>query len=185
MQDNQSIASFKQFKIYLLTKALATEYSDEITKSLDQIPLVGKHIKENLLSDFKGEKMLHGKWQHSLIAVDDNEIFAGVVIGSEREKENNIWYSKNSIYINDFAVSPKFQKLGLGKFLIKAWVAYNKSVGFVELQEELRFTVQTNSAEWNNHVHKIYESTGFKKFATKPYDNRVDNVYILDYQKSK
>lgn len=174
------IASFKQFKIYLLTKELATQYSEEIIKSLDKIPLVENHTKEQLLSDFKGEKILHGKWKHSLVAVDNNGIFAGVVIGFEREKEDNVWYPKNCIYINDFAVSPEFQKLGLGTFLIKTWVKYNTVIGFLELSGELRFIVQTNAAAWNKSVHKIYESVGFRKFATKPYPNRTDNVYLLE-----
>lgn len=180
LQDKTAIASFKQFKIYCLTKKLARKYSNEIIESLDQIPLIEKHTEEQLLSDFKSKRILYGKWDHSIIAIENDGIFAGVVIGSERKKEDNLWYSQNCVYINDFAVSPQFQKQGLGKFLIKTWINYNKSIGFLKLQGKLRFAAQTNGDKWNEHVHKIYESGGFKKFATKPYNNRIDNVYLLE-----
>lgn len=174
------IAEYKQFKIYLLTKELAQEYADKIVEIIDQIPLAEPHSKEQLLSGFKGERKLHEKWKHSLIVFSENQKVAGVLIASEREKEDNDLYPVNCIYMNSFAVSPSFQKQGLGKFLLLTCLEYNKTKGFLELDGKLRFAVQTNSAEWNRHVQELYEELGFKKAGIKTYDNRVDYVYRLE-----
>lgn len=84
--------------------------------------------------------------------------------------------------MSEIAVSNKFQKRGLGKYLIQLWLEYNKIIGFVELNGILKFCVQTNKAEWNKHVQKLYESYGFKKVAEKQYNNRTDNIYNLYYE---
>src|SRR5690606_18131351 len=120
----------------------------------------------------------HKKWEHGLIALADND-FAGLIVGYEREAESNNQYPENSIYVSDFAVDSKYQKKGLGKFLVETWLSYNQDKGFLELDGKLRFSLQTNSADWNNHVQNLYESYGFRKIATKQYDNRTDNVYFL------
>lgn len=174
------LAEHKHFKIYTLSKEFAEEYSEDINKILVEIPLSESQTKEELLSDFKGERKLHEKWKHSLIAFDENQKVAGVVISSEREAEDNDLYPDNCIYLNSFAVGADFQKQGLGKFLLLTWLEYNKSKGFLELEGKLKFALQTNSAEWNLHVQKLYEELGFKKIGTKPYPNRVDNVYALE-----
>ena len=174
-----TIASYQEFQIKQLTKELAQQFADDIVAALDQIPLTEKHSVEKVLADTKGERVLHAKWEHSLIAVDEQNTFAGVVIGYEREKEDNDQYPENSIYLNDVAVSANFQKRGLGKFLVNEWLKFNKEVGYKKLDGFLCFTVQTNKAEWNSHVQKLYESVGFHKRAEKMYDNRTDNVYSL------
>ncbi len=174
------VAEYKQFQIYLLTRDLAEEYAAQINSVVNQIPLSASQTREELLSDFKGERKLHEKWKHSLIGFDENQKLAGVIIASEREKENNEQYSENCIYINSFAVNSNYQKQGLGKFLLQTFISYNSPLGFKELSGKLKFAVQTNSEDWNNYVQNLYESVGFKKTATKAYDNRVDNVYFLE-----
>lgn len=181
MNNKNFISSFKQFKIYRLTKTLTMKHSDKIIESLDQIPKVEKQTRKLLMSLHKGKRKLHGKWTHSLIAIDDTGAFAGIAIGYEREKENNLWYPQNCIYLNEFAVISGFQKLGLGRFLLETWIDYNKSIGFIKLQGKPKLAAQTNKAKWNKHVGKIYKSAGFKKYTTKPYANRTDDIYLIEY----
>lgn len=170
--------TFKEFKIIPLTKELAKKYADDICIALDQIPLVEPHTYEQLMAESKGERIFGKKWDHSLIALAGDD-FAGIITGYERKLEDNEQYPYNSIYANDFAVAEQHQKKGLGKFLVETWLDYNKSIGFLELDGDLKFSLQTNSAAWNKHVQELYESFGFKKIATKTYDNRTDNVYFL------
>lgn len=158
---------------------LAKKYHDEICKALDLIPEVEPHTLEHLLMEHKGERILHKKWDHSFILLDGDQ-FVGIAIGYEREAEGNDQFPKHSLYMNDLAISENYQKQGLGKFLLKLWLEKNTQIGFLELDGALRFSVQTNSADWNSHVQKLYESFGFKKIAEKEYDNRTDNVYVLE-----
>ena len=101
-----------------------------------------------------------------------------MIIGYEREREGNAQYPRNSIYLSDFAVSQDFQKQGLGKFLVQCWLEYNTKIGFLELEGDLAFSVQTNSAAWNAHVQNMYESFGFRRIAEKQYENRVESVFF-------
>ena len=176
------LITFNEFDIFPLSKDTAAKFAVKINTALDQIPLVDKHTADQLLAETKGDRILYAKWVHSLIALTSNMDFAGIIIGYERIHEDNDQYPLNSIYLNDFAVSAGHQKKGLGKYLVKTWLDYNQTVGFKELDGKLRFSVQTNSAEWNKHVQVLYESCGFKKTATKQYDNRIDYVYVLDVE---
>lgn len=174
----QVLYSYKDCTIYKIDPQLVDTYAKEICESLDQIPLVAQHTKEQLLATKKADKSLHHKFDHSLIALSKGR-YVGVILGYEREAEGNSQYPRNSIYLSDLAVSSDFQKEGLGKFLVKSWLEYNKKVGFLKLDGRLSFSVQTNSAEWNKHVQGLYTAFGFKKIAEKKYDNRVDFVYFL------
>lgn len=174
-----ALYTFQQFKIYALNEDLIKHYSKDICDSLDQIPLVEKHTQERLFMMQKGERKLHKKWEHSLIALYNNE-YAGIIVGYERESENNVQYPRDSIYLNDLAVHTKFQNKGLGRFLVDCWLKHNKGVGFLTLTGTLVFSVQTNTADWNKHVQNLYTSFGFHKIAEKIYENRTDNVYVLE-----
>ena len=171
---------FEKFQIYSLIKDLAEKYVDDIIAALNLIPEIDKHNINDVLSEKKGERILHAKWKHSLIVLTADGEFVGVIIGYEREKEDNNQYPENSIYLNDLAVNGKFQKRGVGKFLTMVWLDWNKKIGFIELTGKLRFSVQTNKQDWNSHVQKLYEAVGFKKIAEKNYNNRTDNVYSLN-----
>ncbi|MEK7572214.1 MAG: GNAT family N-acetyltransferase [Patescibacteria group bacterium] len=175
----RQVNNFGDYRLYPLTEALARRYAEDICASQDQIPLVEKHTLDQLLAVSNDKRVFHKKWDHSLIALTTTGAYAGIIIGYEREKENNERYPYNSIYVGSFAVAQKHQKKGLGKALLQAWLGYNKQKGFLALDGKLRFSLQTNSAAWNKHIQALYESFGFKKIATKTYDNRVDNVYFL------
>lgn len=164
-----------------LTKEVAVAYSNSICTALDGIPLVEPHTPEQILSETKGDRVLWHKWQHSLIALHES-IFAGVIIGYERESEGTAQYPRNSIYLSDFAIAVDYQQQGLGRLLVEEWLEHNWQVGFAQLTGNLCFSVQTNAAEWNRHVQKLYESFGFKRIAEKQYENRTDIVYWLDAQ---
>jgi ribosomal protein S18 acetylase RimI-like enzyme len=176
----EPVHTFKNFTIYLLSPNLLKKYADEITFAMDQIPSGNPHTLDVLLAETKGSRILHKKWQHSLIALDEHQQFAGIIIGYEREKEANEYYPFNTLYLNSLAVSPTVQKQGLGRFLVQFWLEYNRKLGFIDLDGELHFATQTTAADWNHHVQTLYESFGFKKIATKQYENRTDNVYLLE-----
>lgn len=175
----EHVTNFQEFKIYKLTKNVAEKYLEDIVDALDLIPQVDKYTSDIVLSENKGDRILHAKWEHSLIALTDQNEFAGIVFGYEREKEGNNMYPENSIYLSDLAVSKNYQRKGLGKFLVHQWLEFNKKKGFLELAGPLKFSVQTNKEDWNAHVQRLYELLGFKKIAEKSYNNRVDNVYFL------
>jgi ribosomal protein S18 acetylase RimI-like enzyme len=168
------------YQLVPFTKKLAEKYQENICKALDQIPQVQPHTLEDLLMEKKGNRVLHKKFEHSFILLDDDK-FVGIAIGYERDREENEQYPFNSIYMNDLAVAEEYQKKGIGKLLVKEWLERNSGVGFLALDGELRFSVQTNSAEWNRHVQNLYESFGFTKIAEKQYENRADNVYFLKH----
>ena len=168
----------ENFELRQLTKELVEHYQVDICKALDQIPLVDPHTLDDLLMKKKGDRILYKKWDHSFILLDGDK-FVGIVVGYERDAEDNEQYPFNSIYMNDLAVSSDYQKKGLGRFLVGEWLKMNTEIGFLELGGDLQFSVQTNSAEFNLHVQKLYESFGFRKIAEKQYDNRTDNVYFM------
>lgn len=168
-----------EYEIFLLTPELAQKYMSEICRSLDQIPSVEKHDAQLILSLKKGDRHLWKKWEHSCIALTRQGHYVGILIGYEREAEGNEQYPVPSIYLSDLAVDSQFQRKGLGKLLVKVWLEYNRTVGFLHLTGDIVFSVQTNSDISNAHVQKLYESFGFQKIAEKMYDNRKDNVYFL------
>lgn len=170
---------FGTYSLFNLSEQTAEVYEQQITDALDQIPFVEKHTLEAILATNKNDRQILAKWEHSLIALDEHGAFVGVVIGYERPSEDNELYSKPSIYMSDLAIAKDHQKQGLGKWLISSWLDHNKQIGFRELEGDLQFSTQTNSAVWNVHVQKLYESFGFKKRATKTYPNRIDIVYEL------
>ncbi len=168
----------QSYALLPLTPKLVEKHSQDICKSLDQIPGVDPHSKEQLLLEERADRVFYKKWEHSFILID-GEVFVGIIIGYERESEGNDQYPHNSMYLSDLAVSSEYQRQGIGTFLVGKWLEHNRQVGFLELDDELRFSVQTNKADWNAHVQKLYEGFGFEKVAEKAYGNRVDNVYYL------
>ncbi len=120
----------------------------------------------------KEGRIFYGKWNHSLILLDKQKII-GVIIGYERESENNEQYPENTIYISELGIYKPYQKKGLGRKLLQTFLKYNQQAGFKHLKGILNFSVQTNSAQFNQHVVNIYKSLGFKKRALKEYSNQV------------
>lgn len=163
------------YEVYVLDRNIAERYVIKITQLLDQIPLVD-YTQEEVLAEGKGERIFHGKWEHSLIVFDGNEAIA-VLIAYEREAEKNDLYPYNLLYIGEIAVDPNYSKRGLAKFLLNIFFVRSIDTGFKHLEGELIFGVQTNLAEFNHYVQKLYESFGLNKTGEKVYDNRMDNVY--------
>lgn len=170
---------FGDFSIVLLTEERAVAQMTPLCKALDQIPLSDPHTAETVLADHKEQSYFYAKWHHSLLALKADE-FAGVIIGSERKAEPDNHRPYDSIYVHSFAVSAHFQHQGLGKELLATWIEYNWEQGMMVLGGTTRMTLQTNSADWNLPVQRLYESMGFKQIDLKPYHNRVDSVYLLD-----
>jgi len=171
----KKITEINKFPVYILDKKIATKYAKEIAELADQIPLVNYSEKE-ILAESKGERIFHGKWERSLI-VFDGDMPIAVIIGYEREGEDNGQYPENSLYISELAVDKNYQKQGIARALLKKFLEHNKK--FLHLDGRMIYSVQTNFADWNNHVRKLYKSFGFRKVATKKYDNRADVILRL------
>lgn len=163
----------------VLSHTLAQTYASAIVESLDRIPLVDPHSVEQVLAETKGDRLLHHKWDHSMIALTQSGQYVGVILSYEREAEDELRYPRPSIYLSSLAVDTNFQGRGVAKSMIATWLEHNRVRSFLDLEGDLEFTVQTNSAEWNVHVQRLYTSFGFTPRATKSYGNRVDTVYSL------
>jgi ribosomal protein S18 acetylase RimI-like enzyme len=162
------------FTTEVLTRELAEHYVVELTELANQIPEVS-YSSEDILAEQKGERLMYGKWVHSLVVLDGGRPVA-FVMGYERAKEGNDQYPDNTLYISELAVDKTHQRQGMAKGLLKAFFERNSSLGLQELDGNLNYSVQTNSADWNNHVTDLYKSFGFKQRAFKTYPNRTDIV---------
>lgn len=167
-------------RVVTLSPNLVKVHSQEIIESLDQIPLTNPHSLAGLLAMEKPERSFLEKWQHSLIAFDEQDRYIGIAIGYERASEENELYPAHSIYLNDFAIHSDFQQQGFGRKLLLEFLAQNRRVGFLVLTGDVVFSVQTNAAAFNIHVQRLYESVGFKPITQKVYENRVDMVCWLE-----
>ncbi len=169
------IGKIIDYPVYIFDKGTAEKYAKTIARLADQIPLVN-YSKKEILAESKGERIFHGKWEHSLV-VFDGDMPIAVIIGYEREGEDNNQYPENSLYISELAVDENYQKQGIARALLRKFLERNKK--FLHLDGRMIYSVQTNFADWNNHVRKLYESFGFRQIATKKYDNHKDVVLRL------
>lgn len=171
----KQINTIGEYAVCLLDKDTMSAHVDTIALLTDQIPMVS-YTKEDMLAESKPGREFHGKWEHSLVVFDQEKPIA-IIIGYEREKEDNDQYSENSIYISELAVDKNYFRQGIAKKLVKLFLDFNTS--FLYLDGKLTFSIQTNSADWNQHVVKLYKSFGFEQVSTKKYDNRTDVVLNL------
>lgn len=152
-----------------------------IHKTVNQLALLGNQIPQvtytaaDLLADRKGDRVLHGKWDHSLALMDD-DVPIGFVMSYERAAEDNDMHPDNTLYISELAIDEAHQRQGLARKLLDSFFTFNNDRRFLYLDGQLNYSLQTNSAEWNKHVRELYESFGFRQRATKSYDNRTDIV---------
>lgn len=172
----RQIESFNGYAVFVLSKEIAKKHISEIVDLANQIPKVSHKTEKDILSEVKDDKVLYGKWKHSLIGFKGKDVF-GIIIGYERRAEGNEQYPYNTIYINEFVVSKNYRKKGLGKKLLESFIKNSSELGFLSLEGDLNFSVQTNSAKWNDYVMRLYESFGFQERAKKEYENRIDVVY--------
>lgn len=157
-----------------LTKEVAEIHLDRLCELANLIPEVN-YTPEDILADQKGERQLHNKWQHSLVVMEGDKPIA-FVMGYEREAEANDQYPQNTLYVSELAVAPDQQGKGIARRLLIEFFTKNNALGFLTLEGELNYTIQTNSADWNKNVVSLYESFGFTERATKDYPNRTDVV---------
>lgn len=171
----KQVGEILSFAVYVLERGIAEKYATKIAQLVDAIPLVNYTEKE-VLAESKEERKFLGKWEHSLVVLNNDNPIA-VIIGYERRAEGNKQYPMNSLYISELAVDETYRGKGIARELIQFFLKFNKELK--SLDGEMAYSVQTNSADWNNHVVRLYESFGFKKIATKQYDNRTDVVLVL------
>jgi len=158
----------------LLTREFAEEHAADLASLASQIPQV-EYTVEDILAEQKGERGLFNKWQHSLVIMDGSKpiAFAG---GYERRAEGNLQYPENTLYVSELAVAQTHQHQGIARSLLRQFFELNNEIGFLSLNGDLNYSIQTNSAEWNKHVIGLYKSFGFEQRATKEYPNRTDVV---------
>lgn len=164
------------YQVSALTRDFAHQHAEELAQLASQIPQV-EYTPADIIAESKdeGKRVFHGKWEHSFVLMDAGKPI-GLVIGYERDGEGNDQYPQNTIYVSELAVHPDYQKQGIARKLLDTFFAHNIQTGMLHLSGELNFSIQTNSADWNQHVIKLYQSFGFVKRSTKTYDNRVDIV---------
>lgn len=170
----KKVGKINTFSVCRLTRELAEEHASTLAQIADQIPLVD-YTEKDILAENKGDRILHGKWDHSLIVFDQSKPIA-FIVGYERKKEKNNQYPENSLYISELGVLKTYQKQGIGKQLVKLFLELNKKLLY--LDGRMIYTIQTNSADFNQHVHDLYKSFGFTHQANKEYDNRTDVVVV-------
>lgn len=166
-----------KYNICLLSKGLCTEKIDEIVNLLKLIPN-SNYTRDDILAEKKGDRVLYGKWEHSLILMNRDEI-VGILIGYEREKEekeNNL-YGDNCFYINEIAVSRKYKGKELGKYLLSYFIESVKEYKY--LKGEIKIRIQTTNSEENRKVIELYRSVGFKKIGIKKYPLKEDIVFEI------
>ena len=74
---------------------------------MDILKLIPKFLiirEKIILAENKEERVLYGKWEYSLVILNDKDI-VGILIGYEREKEKSELYRENCFYINEIAIS--------------------------------------------------------------------------------
>jgi GNAT superfamily N-acetyltransferase len=162
------------YKLRPLTKQVAIKNLVELTRLANLIPFV-EFSPHDILADMKGDRPLLGKWEHSLVVFDQAKPIA-TIYGYERRSEESVQYPANTLYIAELAVSEHYQGQGIANQLIQKFLQFNYPKGLLHLDGPLNYSVQTNAADWNDRVRKLYESFGFAVRATEQYDNRTDIV---------
>jgi ribosomal protein S18 acetylase RimI-like enzyme len=161
----------------LLTHELAERYASELAALANQIPQV-VYTPDDILAEQKGDRLMIGKWVHSLIVLENNAPIAFVMC-YERVGEDNEQYPQNTMYISELAVAKAHQRQGIARSLLGTFFERNNILGFQQLEGDVNYSIQTNSAGWNTHVIDLYKSFGFKQRALKSYPDRVDVVLGL------
>lgn len=164
------------YKIEVLSKRIC---ESNIEKILDMLKLIpnSNYKREDILAENKEERVLYGKWEYSLVILNDKDI-VGILIGYEREKEKSELYRENCFYINEIAISKKYKGQGLGKMLLETFIERVKK--FKYLSGKIKIRIQTTNSIENRKVISLYESVGFKKIGVKQYPNKEDVVMEIE-----
>jgi ribosomal protein S18 acetylase RimI-like enzyme len=174
----KKVGQIGKYIVYKLDKDIARIYSNQITDLANEIPLVD-YREIDILADYKKDRIFYGKWEHSLI-VFDNKTPIAIIIAYERQSENNNLYPQNTIYISELAVKSNYRREGIARQLLKLWLELN--IKFYHLKGSVNYSIQTNSADWNQYVINLYTSSGFVNYGMKEYPNRK---YVILRMKPK
>lgn len=164
-----------EYNVIPLTKQFAEDHIKQLVDIANLIPEVD-YSSDDILADSKGDRLIQNKWNHSLVALNNAGEPVAFITGYERMAEGNNQYPENTLYVSELAVAEQWQKKGLAKRLLRDFFHLNNDLGFLSLEGELNYSIQTNSADWNQHVVDLYGSFGFIQRARKEYPNRVDIV---------
>jgi len=157
---------------------LSKEFADREWK---QILDIGNRIsgiewsKEYLIADKDEYREYRGKWDHSLVVMNGQEVVA-FLIAFEREPKGRV-YKFPSFYIHFFAVKDSYQGRGIGKKLLELFFE-NCEKGFKHLEGKPVVTLQTNVADFNQKAKDFYRKFGFRKIGRKIYPNRTDWIMV-------
>lgn len=145
-----------------------------LTELISLIPEV-EYISDDVIRVEKPDgRQMHDKWEHSYVATAEGEDkILGVIFGYKRGTENSELYPHDTFYIAEIAVDPAVQGRGIARRLLTRY--HQDSIKEAE-DLGIGFSVQTNSAQWNEGVKKLYELFGYTVVGQKVYDNRVDFV---------
>ena len=146
------------YKIEVLSKKFCESNIEKILDILKLIPN-SNYKREDILAENKEERVLYGKWEYSLVILNDKDI-VGILIGYEREKEKS--------------------ELGQGleKMLLETFIERVKK--FKYLSGKIKIRIQTTNSIENRKVISLYESVGFKKIGVKQYPNKEDIVMEIE-----
>lgn len=175
MKNLKFLAKYDIFSLYRLDKETAEKYSNEILYLLKNIPDSEYNIS-HVTAENKGNRILYGKWEHSLIIFYKNKP-VGILIGYERKKEENSLYPENCFYINEISIDKDFQKYGLGSYLMKYFL--NDVREYKYLKGKRIFKVQTTDSIENIKVINFYKKFGFLVVGRKKYPFKYDLVMEL------
>lgn len=167
------VSQIQGYQVTRLTKEMAYAHADRLCYLINLIPF-SNIPKEDVLAESRGERQYHHKWKHSYVLMNDDQEIIAMLTAYERDREDNELYPFESIYLHMLAVDADYQRQGIARALVTAFLTHERYIGF---EGDAVFSIQTNSASWNTHVQNFYRSLGFIPIAKKEYDDRVDIVY--------
>jgi ribosomal protein S18 acetylase RimI-like enzyme len=185
-------SSQTKFDIKPLTKEFALQNADSLVKLHNMIESSpGKHVdwtREQLTADMwkKGEygessdRVFRAKWEHSLVAVDENGRPIGLLIAYERTGKEIYGIDDVSLYIHAIVTDRDgYRNRGVGTRLMAELAQNLKKKGFLSswnYHGPPNISLQTNTA--NEGAIRFYERLGFKRIGTKTYPDRTDYIYL-------
>lgn len=173
VHSDQGMEFSSRRSIERLTPEFVAENIERFVELANLIPEV-TYTANELLAEAKSDgRVLTDKWKHSYVLCEGGKI-VGFIMGYHRAAEGNDQYPIDSLYMSELAVDPTEQGKGYGKQLVAHYLG--DALG----SETKDFTLQTNAAERNESVRKLYESFGFVVDGLKQYGNRQDVIMRAD-----
>ena len=181
MADTVTVHTVVCMDVRTLTRDDAVRYAADAAALLSLIPDVD-YPAAAVLADVKRGVPLTGRWDHSVAAFDDRRL-VGVLLTYERPPEpassdtdQQTVFPVRSFYLDGLAVVADLRGRGIAKALLCAWLTSTASRGFTSSTGPVTWSLQTNAADWNAPVRKLYERRGFSKVGVKRYPDRTDVV---------